>query len=266
MKSNSFGNLSRPLEDKECRRVVPNCYGWLEYDLNQEELDYVWRCVENKRESWNHELAGNISNSYILEDKDEWFYKNVLQNLVLTYSDTFDNLGKHVPITNLYPYTLSNWWVNYQKKYEFQPPHTHNGLYSFVIWLKIPSSFEEENKGADNNNPLKNCFQFSYMTILNGTSGVYTYRLSEKNEGTMLLFPSNLTHSVFPFYKSDEDRISISGNICLNTEAKNYDECMSEMNESKIDEPKIEDRNPWKNVEKTKKNVEKPRIVKEIWM
>ena len=104
------------------------------------------------------------------------------------------------------------------------------------------------------------------MTILNGTSGVYTYRLSEKNEGTMLLFPSNLTHSVFPFYKSDEDRISISGNICLNAEAKNYDECMSEMNESKIDEPKIEDRNPWKNVEKTKKNVEKPRIVKEIWM
>ena len=124
MKSNSFGNLSRPLEDKKCRKVVPNCYGWLEYDLNQEELDYVWGCVANKMESYNHELAGNISNSYRLEDKDEWFYKNVIQNLILTYTETFDNVGRDVPITNLYPYTLSPWWVNYQKKYEFQPPHT----------------------------------------------------------------------------------------------------------------------------------------------
>ena len=32
-------------------------------------------------------------------------------------------------------------------------------------------------------------------------------------EGTMLFFPAQLQHGVYPFYESDEVRISISGNV-----------------------------------------------------
>ena len=32
-------------------------------------------------------------------------------------------------------------------------------------------------------------------------------------EGTMILFPSSLNHNVYPFYTSDDYRISISGNL-----------------------------------------------------
>ena len=45
----------------------------------------------------------------------------------------------------------------------------------------------------------------------------YTYAMNSDMEGTMLLFPAKLTHQVYPFYNCDEDRISISGNITLNT-------------------------------------------------
>ena len=38
------------------------------------------------------------------------------------------------------------------------------------------------------------------------------FLLTKKDEGTMLLFPSMLHHSVAPFY-NDETRISVSGNI-----------------------------------------------------
>ena len=34
-------------------------------------------------------------------------------------------------------------------------------------------------------------------------------------EGMMLMFPSKLHHSVYPFYTSDEKRISVSGNISI---------------------------------------------------
>ena len=45
----------------------------------------------------------------------------------------------------------------------------------------------------------------------------YVYKMSKKMEGNMLFFPSNLTHAVYPFYNCSENRISISGNIGLDT-------------------------------------------------
>jgi len=39
--------------------------------------------------------------------------------------------------------------------------------------------------------------------------------MSPDMEGTMLFFPANLKHIVYPFYDCKEERISISGNISL---------------------------------------------------
>ena len=50
-------------------------------------------------------------------------------------------------------------------------------------------------------------------------AGDYTrkYDLNESHEGTMLFFPAKLRHQVYPFYNCDEERISVSGNILVNT-------------------------------------------------
>ena len=40
--------------------------------------------------------------------------------------------------------------------------------------------------------------------------------LDKKSEGGMLFFPAKLMHMVYPFYNCDKERISISGNICIN--------------------------------------------------
>ena len=50
-----------------------------------------------------------------------------------------------------------------------------------------------------------------------GSIRPYTYEMSPKAEGTMLFFPSTLKHQVYPFYNCDEERISISGNVSLDT-------------------------------------------------
>ena len=39
------------------------------------------------------------------------------------------------------------------------------------------------------------------------------YRLSPKFNGVMLFFPAKLRHCVYPFYETDEPRISIAGNL-----------------------------------------------------
>ena len=37
-------------------------------------------------------------------------------------------------------------------------------------------------------------------------------------EGKMLMFPSFVQHGVYPFYTSDDYRITVSGNVSVNVE------------------------------------------------
>ena len=48
-----------------------------------------------------------------------------------------------------------------------------------------------------------------------GNIKTFSYLLTPDYEGTMLFFPAALRHCVYPFYNTDEPRISISGNIAL---------------------------------------------------
>ena len=93
------------------------------------------------------------------------------------------------------------------------------GVYSFTIWLKIPTDFREQHSlpwvEASNTSCASN-FEFQYMNIL-GSMKSYSYKLDPSKEGIILFFPSELSHQVFPFYNCDEDRVSISGNLVLNS-------------------------------------------------
>jgi hypothetical protein len=42
-------------------------------------------------------------------------------------------------------------------------------------------------------------------------------KLSSKDEGTFIMFPSKLNHLVYPFHKNKKERISIAGNILFNS-------------------------------------------------
>ena len=205
--------------NKKYKVVHPKNLGWIEYKLNNKEMDYVWRCIENKKDNCNSSLAGNITASYDLMDRGDWFWINTLCPLINSYNESFGmNLGDRYP-TRAHPYYLSRWWVNYQRQTEFNPFHSHSGIYSFVIWMKIPIDAKQQNKKAialKSNSPRISHFEISYIDIL-GKIWNHQYELSKEDEGTMLLFPSALSHQVYPFYDSDEERISISGNIWIDT-------------------------------------------------
>ena len=85
--------------------------------------------------------------------------------------------------------------------------------------MKIPTSFEDQKKNkialTSNNNSISN-FQFHYINTV-GDKSSYTYGMTPEQEGTLVLFPSRIWHGVYPFYDCDETRISVSGNIVLNT-------------------------------------------------
>ena len=111
---------------------------------------------------------------------------------------------------------MESLWVNFQKKHEFNPLHDHGGALSFVIWMKIPTSFENQKQLSIVKNTkvtdLVSNFSFVYNDIL-GNPRTFVYYMEKSLEGNMVMFPSRLHHQVYPFYECDQERISISGNI-----------------------------------------------------
>ena len=211
--------------NKEITVATPPNKGWLDYRLNKKEMDYVWRCIENKKHNCNSSLAGNITGSYNLMDRGDWFLMNVISPLINCYKHEFGNsLQQSIPTSNGHPLCLSRWWVNYQKQNEFNPIHKHTGVYSFVIWMKLPKDigYKKQNRikiSKNSNFPSVSAFAFLYNNIL-GDIQDHPFHLEPEDEGRMLLFPSQLRHVVYPFYNCDEERISVSGNIALNTDVK----------------------------------------------
>ena len=197
--------------------------GWIETQLDKAYIDFLWMILkegEKKGDSHKGHLAGNISNSFTIDDKQNYFFENVLRHHINGYVDEY---GKHPFISQsndkVVNFTLNAFWSNYQYKHEFNPSHRHSGVYSFVIWLKIPYHWEEQNKlssldGIKEIDKKPGLFEFEYLNIL-GNIKTFSYLLNSDYEGTMLFFPAALRHCVYPFYNTDEPRISISGNIAL---------------------------------------------------
>ena len=141
--------------------------------------------------------------------------KNLLDKFVLDMRDIYDRnypgLDDIKILTKGLPLKVNPCWYNLQTKHQFVPNHTHDGIYSFVIWMKIPYEYEEE---EPNGQGLTSCFEFTYVNTT-GNIRNHVYKLGKKYEGTMLMFPSKLQHCVYPFFTSNDNRISISGNIVL---------------------------------------------------
>ena len=106
-------------------------------------------------------------------------------------------------------YVISALWVNFQKQYEFNPPHDHDGKLSFVIYLQIPEELKKEYKEYKGKSCGPGGIQFIYG---NGPRDCVTYQSFFPEEGDMYIFPAWLKHWVAPF-KSDCTRISVSGNV-----------------------------------------------------
>ena len=194
--------------------------GFLEVKLTDEELAPIWQEVNKIQKDfnigieYNKKLAGNIAKEYQLFESAEY-----INGLVFHYLKEYDNISRHIAkadyLTSNLPLVIPEPWVNFQSKYEFNPPHIHSGIASFVIWLKIPYNIEDEllnSASVKSHEPLAGHFAFQYTNTL-GQIRPYNIPADSSMENKMLIFPADLTHSVHPFYTSDDYRISVSGNV-----------------------------------------------------
>ena len=193
---------------------------WIDRRLTKEAMDYLWDDINGKQTDYRKHLAGNISKSGRIEDKDNWFYENVLKECseYLYYKEWINYYNVHIAkIKPSSTFMLRELWVNYQKQHEFNPPHKHDGDYSFVVFMKIPTHWKDQHKlpnAINSNRPSASDFQF-LVGEGHGPLSPESFSLSPEDAGRMLFFPAWLMHQVFPFYECEEERITVSGNIYL---------------------------------------------------
>jgi len=169
----------------------------------------------NKRIKYNNNLVAFIKEEYQYDHNSHPQFCEYLLDVYASWRNQF-NVDSHLA-PNQRP-IVNDIWVNHQKKYEYNPNHNHGGQASFVIWVQIPYDINEELKvdhyTKQNDTLKKAAFEFTYSTLTNGLSTNCIW-LTKRDEGRMLMFPSQLLHCVYQFTTSDDVRISVAGNMWI---------------------------------------------------
>ena len=72
--------------------IRPHNLGWLETKLQPAQLEFIWERVAEAKgvRDAKPTLAGIIDSSWELQDKDDWFFMNVIDPLITRYQQEFD--------------------------------------------------------------------------------------------------------------------------------------------------------------------------------
>ena len=174
---------------------------------------------------WSDKLVGKVHKEVLIpmvRTEDANYCKSILKEKCLMYLRELisksrayiDNMILHHPTKgNLHPtdvnINISQSWIVSQYKGEYNPWHQHSGHLSAVIYLKVPKGMDEffEKEGEDHY-PVGGAIQFMQGDKQNFRNDTLTFR---PEVGKMLVFPSWLKHSVYPF-DVDGERRSMSFN------------------------------------------------------
>lgn len=178
-------------------------FGWFDGFIPQDLYDDL--LLESKTAlTDNPEMISGLTGKgvakhrYIIKTKEK--LNTYVMSILNEYNKMYNILDVKV-LTGDVPLVMNQVWMNFQKQGECVPNHTHDGIFSWNIWLKIPN----------------NCkIEFIYTNVI-GEIKLHTLELTKEDEGRIIAFPAKMPHIAYPFYDSDDTRISISGNIAFNT-------------------------------------------------
>ena len=201
--------------------TLPN-YGVLEIKLKQTHIDLLYSYIkETAYEGYKFEGNTVIShakdNQWSLIDREGIFEEEVLHPAIQKYVEQWGWPYKH-KTTQAHDFEFNRFWTRITTSDQSQSLHDHQGVFSFNIWLQIPTNWKEEQEGdLGFSHPDASDFIFTYTDTL-GTIRTNNYKLSKEMEGTMILFPSDLNHAVYPSYTNPKGyRISVSGDVSLSS-------------------------------------------------
>ena len=187
-----------------------NFYHWgpLLYKSNVtlERRNKILSICDKATESKAPELAGHLKKELVLPEVKIFSILNPYFTSYLRVNKEQYNAG-YIPRL-----TMESSWVNYMTDGEFNPPHNHGGILSFVLYLKVPDELKKENKEYIGRSIGPGGIDFRIDTLRQEADNYRSNHFHFPEEGDIFIFPASLEHWAFPF-KSKVTRISVSGNL-----------------------------------------------------
>ena len=163
--------------------------------LNDEKL--------SKERDWSHNLAGNVKKEVAIDHNK---INNLPEFLAAMSKQYYQHtIGSEPAKGSSIGFRV---WVVSQYAGDFNPMHIHDSNLSGVAFLKIPPGFEKEYEKEDHH-PTAGCLEF--LGSIPNHFANHSY-LVKPEVGDFYLFPSWLTHQVYPF-RSKGERRSMAFNV-----------------------------------------------------
>ena len=157
----------------------------------------------SEEKDWSHNLAGNVRKEIAIDHNK---IKGFPQFLVTMAHEYFKRVLPEG--LNTKAKVSFSVWVVSQYAGDFNPVHIHDANLSGVAFLKMPPKFEEEYAKEDHH-PTVGCLEFLGSVPNHFSRHSYVVK---PVVGDFYLFPSWLTHQVYPF-RSDGERRSMAFNV-----------------------------------------------------
>lgn len=169
----------------------------MERNFTDEEMNCFMSFKDKLRDSYPNTL-----DIYILENEPLKGVKNVCEKVLNEYL-----LQINKPINpNDISLKITHSWLNFTKKDQYHPPHTHhNSILCGVLYVSA-------NREKDKIRFTKSETGENWQIQTNNVNNIFSSNTFELSVGTgdIVIFPSNLTHSV-PLIE-DETRLSLAFN------------------------------------------------------
>ena len=157
----------------------------------------------SKEHDWSHNLAGNVKKEVAIDQNKIPNFPEFMITMAKAYYKHTINAepveGSKVGFRVL---------VVSQYAGDFNPMHIHDANLSGVAFLKIPPGFDAEYAKEDHH-PTAGCLEF--LGSMPNHFARHSY-IAKPKIGDFYLFPSWLTHQVYPF-RSEGERRSLAFNI-----------------------------------------------------
>ena len=193
-------DIYQPFGPSVLKTTLPRSF----INLLNDEADRILHDEKlSKEHAWSHNLAGNVKKEVAID-----------QNKIPNFPEFMITMAKQY-----YKHTIEKdpiegskvgfrVWVVSQYAGDFNPMHIHDANLSGVAFLKIPPGFDAEYAKEDHH-PTAGCLEF--LGSIPNHFARHSY-IAKPQVGDFYLFPSWVTHLVYPF-RSECERRSLAFNI-----------------------------------------------------
>lgn len=185
-------------------------------------IDWLIENGEKQDSDFRDHLAGHLKVEKAYNDEQRKWFANEMASVFNDYRvqhNIYHNLHTYIkdPDNIKVKIKLESLWINYMLKGDINPPHTHLGDLSFVIYCDIPENMTTDVDGII----VKQSAPPGSIIFRYGEDSRPRWQTTEvyytPEKGDYFIFPALMSHYVLPF-RSEGTRISVSGNLTyLNT-------------------------------------------------